>query len=253
MSAAAFFDVDNTLVRGASLYYFGKGLAARGLVTQRDLLQFGWDQLVFRLSGKEDLKTALSVREKALGLVAGLPATELVAHAEHVYDDVLQHRIWAGTRALAERHLAAGDPVVLVTATPVELATVIADRLGLTGALGTVSEVVAGRYTGRLVGEPLHGPLKARAVQELAARRGWDLTACTAYSDSAHDLPLLTAVGRAVAVNPDRELRAVAVAQGWDVHDWRTARRPLRPLAVAQTRRDLSGRSRLRRRPTGAA
>src|SRR5205085_5710244 len=102
---------------------------------------------------------------------------------------------------------------------------IIARRLGLTGALGTVAEVVDGRYTGRLVGELMHGEAKAEAVRALAEREGLDLSRCTAYSDSANDLPMLTLAGTAVAVNPDTELRAVARARGWMIRDYRTGRK----------------------------
>ena len=120
---------------------------------------------------------------------------EIVALGEEIYDELMAERIWSGTRALAQLHLDAGQRVWLVTATPVELASIIARRLGFTGALGTVSEIVDGVYTGRLVGEPLHGPAKAEAVRALADREGLDLARCSAYSDSINDLPMLTAVG----------------------------------------------------------
>ena len=145
--------------------------------------------------------------------------------SEEIYDELMADRIWAGTRALAQQHLDAGQRVWLVTATPVELASIIAHRLGLTGALGTVSEVVDGKYTGRLVGELMHGPAKAEAVLALAEREGLDLTRCTAYSDSANDLPMLSLTGTAVAVNPDTELRAIARARGWTIRDFRTGRK----------------------------
>ena len=112
-----------------------------------------------------------------------------------------------------------------MTATPVELARIIAQRLGLTGALGTVSEVEDGLYTGRLVGEPLHGPAKAEAVRALAEREGLDLSRCTAYSDSANDVPMLSLVGHAVAINPDTALRGERAERGWQVRDFRTGRK----------------------------
>jgi len=223
--AAAFFDVDNTMIRGASIYFFGKGMAGRGLVTTRDLVQFGWEQLRFRVRGKEDLDAVAGIKEKALGLVAGRSVEEIVAYGEEIYDELMEQRIWAGTRALAQQHLDAGQRVFLVTATPVELARIISQRLGLTGALGTVSEVEDGLYTGRLVGEPLHGPAKAEAVRALAEREGLDLSRCTAYSDSSNDVPMLSLVGHAVAVNPDSALREQARARGWEVRDFRTGRK----------------------------
>ena len=112
-------------------------------------------------------------------------------------------KIWPGTKALAQMHLDAGQRVWLVTATPVEVAEVIARRLGLTGALGTVAEHVDGVYTGRLVGSLLHGPAKVEAVRALAEREGLDLERCSAYCDSANDLPMLSLVGNPCAINPD--------------------------------------------------
>ena len=224
-TAAAFFDVDNTMIRGASIYFFGKGMAGRGLVTTGDLLRFGWQQLRFRVRGKEDLAAVAEAREKALSLVAGKSVADIVAYGEEIYDELMAERIWSGTRALAQTHLDAGQRVFLVTATPVELARIIARRLGLTGALGTVAEVEDGLYTGRLVGEPLHGPSKAEAVKALAEREGLDLERCTAYSDSVNDVPMLSSVGRAVAINPDTGLRAAAREHGWEVKDFRTGRK----------------------------
>ena len=224
-TAAAFFDVDNTMIRGASIYFFGKGMAGRGLVTTGDLLRFGWQQLRFRVRGKEDLAAVAEAREKALSLVAGKSVSDIVAFGEEIYDELMAERIWSGTRALAQTHLDAGQRVFLVTATPVELARIIARRLGLTGALGTVAEVEDGLYTGRLVGEPLHGPSKAEAVKALAEREGLDLARCTAYSDSVNDVPMLSAVGSAVAINPDTGLRAVAKENGWEIRDFRTGRK----------------------------
>lgn len=134
-------------------------------------------------------------------------------------------RVWAGSHALARSHLDAGHRVWLVTAAPIELGRVIAQRLGLTGAIGTVAEVRDGTYTGRLVGDLMHGPAKAEAVRRLSDVERLDLRRCTAYSDSANDLPMLTAVGAAVAVNPDAELLREARLRGWPVHDFRAARR----------------------------
>jgi HAD superfamily hydrolase (TIGR01490 family) len=223
--AAAFFDVDNTMIRGASIYFFGKGMAGRGLVTTGDLLRFGWQQLRFRVRGKEDPAAVAEAREKALSLVAGKSVADIVAYGEEIYDELMAERIWSGTRAMAQAHLDAGERVWLVTATPVELARIIAKRLGLTGALGTVAEVEDGLYTGRLVGEPLHGASKAEAVKALAEREGLDLSRCTAYSDSANDIPMLSTVGRGVAINPDTGLRNAARANGWEVRDFRTGRK----------------------------
>jgi HAD superfamily hydrolase (TIGR01490 family) len=224
-TAAAFFDVDNTMMMGASLFWFARGLAARKYFTTRDLARFVWQQAKFRIAGNESADDMHTIRENALAFVAGRELDEISQAGEEIYDELMADRIWAGTRILAQQHLDAGQRVWLVTATPVELASIIARRLGLTGALGTVAEVVDGRYTGRLVGELMHGEAKAEAVRALAEREGLDLSRCTAYSDSANDLPMLTLAGTAVAVNPDTELRAAARSRGWTIRDFRTGRK----------------------------
>jgi HAD superfamily hydrolase (TIGR01490 family) len=223
LTAAAFFDVDNTMVQGASIIHFARGLAARKFFTTSDLLGFAWQQIKFRVGGRET--DVSGHRDTALSFVAGHPVAEFTALGEEIYDELIADRIWAGTRALAQMHLDAGQRVWLVTATPVELASIIARRLGLTGALGTVAESVDGVYTGRLVGEILHGPAKAHAVRALAAAEGLNLRRCTSYSDSVNDVPMLSAVGTAVAVNPDSELRDIAKARGWQIRDFRTGRK----------------------------
>ncbi len=224
LTAAAFFDVDNTMMVGASIFHFARGLAARKFFTTSDLAGFAWQQLKFRIGGRETTYSTTTGRDTALSFVAGRTVSEITELGEEIYDELMADRIWAGTRALAQMHLDAGQRVWLVTATPVELALIIARRLGLTGALGTVAESVEGHYTGRLVGEILHGPAKAHAVRALAVTEGLDLRRCTAYSDSVNDVPMLSAVGTAVAVNPDSELRDVATERGWQVRDFRTGR-----------------------------
>jgi len=224
-TAGAFFDVDNTLMRGASIYHFARGLAARKMFGARDLAEMAWKQVYFRIRGAENPEHIDAAREAALAFVAGHKVADIVALCEEIYDEVMADRIWEGTRELAQRHLEAGQRVWLVTATPVELASIIARRLGLTGALGTVAESVDGVYTGRLVGGLLHGAAKAAAIEALADREGLDLARCAAYSDSANDLPMLRLVGHPAAVNPDAALRAEARANNWPVHDFRSGRR----------------------------
>ena len=235
-TGAAFFDVDNTMMMGASIYHFAKGLAARKYFTSRDVASFVWQQAKFRIAGTENPEDLGRVRDNALAFVAGRTVEEIVTAGEEIYDESMADRIWTGTRALAQQHLDAGQRVWLITATPIELASLISKRLALTGALGTVSEIEDGIYTGRLVGEPMHGEAKAVAIRALAQREGLDLARCAAYSDSANDVPMLSMVGRPVAVNPDSELRAIARARGWEIRDFRTGRKAARiglPTALA--------------------
>jgi HAD superfamily hydrolase (TIGR01490 family) len=223
-NAAAFFDVDNTIVVGASIFHFAKGLAARKFFTTKDLRRFVWQQVKFRAGGEAHHNIA-QARESALAFVAGKSVAEIVSMSEDIYDETIAARIYSGSRALAQLHLDAGERVWLVTATPVELATIIARRLNLTGALGTRAEHVDGLFTGRLIGDLLHGAAKAAAVQELAEREGLDLALCSAYSDSINDIPMLSLVGRAVAVNPDSALRDEAQKRGWEIRDFLTGRK----------------------------
>lgn len=225
--AAAFFDVDNTIVVGASIFHFAKGLAARKYFSTADLTRFVWQQLKFRASGEGPEKIA-KARQTALAFIAGKSVAEIVAVSEDIYDEMIAERIYSGTRALAQMHLDAGERVWLVTATPEELAAIIARRLGLTGALGTRAEHEDGKFTGRLIGDLLHGEAKAAAVRELAEREGLDLSSCAAYSDSINDIPLLSLVGRPVAVNPDSALRDEARIRGWEIRDFRTGRKAAR-------------------------
>jgi HAD superfamily hydrolase (TIGR01490 family) len=225
LTAAAFFDVDNTMMMGASIFHFARGLASRKFFDTSMLAGFAWQQLKFRVGGRENPQTVQESRENALSFAVGRSVAEVVKLGEEIYDELMATRIWPGTRALANMHLDAGQRVWLVTATPVELAMIIARRLGLTGALGTVAESENGLYTGRLVGEVLHGPAKAHAVRALAAREGLNLRRCSAYSDSVNDVPMLSVVGTAVAVNPDSELRDVARERGWEIRDFRTGRK----------------------------
>jgi HAD superfamily hydrolase (TIGR01490 family) len=232
---AAFFDVDNTMIIGASIFHFARGLAARDFLSWRDLGRFAVRQARLRARGerKDDMHKS---RESALAFVAGKKVSDIVALGEEIYDDSIAARIWSGTNALAQQYMNDGVPVWLVTATPQELASIIADRLRLTGAVGTVAETVDGYYTGLLRGDILHGEAKAAAVRELAEREGFDLAQCAAYSDSINDLPMLSSVGHPVAVNPDSALRAEARDRSWPIKDFRTARKAAKigvPSALA--------------------
>ena len=230
---AAFFDLDNTVVRGAALFHLAVGLWHRRFFTHRAILHGAWHQVRFRVSGAESSSGVETARDRLLTLIAGYPVADLQAITEEVVTGIVADNVWPGTVALARAHVAAGEPVWLVTAAPVEVATTLALRLGLTGALGTVAESVDGHYTGRLIGEVLRGPAKAAAVAALAAEQGLDLARCSAYSDSSHDVPLLSMVGHPHAINPDRGLRLLARSQGWSVNDYRRGRRAVYRCAQA--------------------
>ncbi len=219
--AAAFFDIDNTIIRGSSFAALAKGMAERDYFTTSEIIDFTWKQLKFVLSGRENPEDMAQATENGLQFVKGREPSEIEGLAEEVYDERMVGRLWAGTVELAEAHKALGHEVWLVSATPVEVADVIARRLGLTGGLGTVAEIADGQYTGHLAGVPLHGEAKVAAVERLAADRGLDLRRCAAYSDSSNDIPMLSVVGCPVAINPDGRLRSHARSQEWPIRDYR--------------------------------
>lgn len=222
---AAFFDLDNTLVRGTSIVQLGRGLYARKYFPLRLIGRALWLEAIFRATGREHQAHLVEARETILGIIAGRHVDRLVADVGEIFHASIAPRIWPQTRALADDHLRGGRPVWLMTAAPVEIAEEAAAYLGLTGGQGTRAERVDGVYTGRLVDGLLHGPAKAEAVRRLAAQHGYDLAASHAYSDSRNDLPMLELVGHPHVVNPDRHLLKIAHERGWPVHELRVTRR----------------------------
>lgn len=221
---AAFFDVDNTIIRGASAFHLGKALYRRGFFRTRDIITFIFKQARY-VSFGENNKDIDDVRSRALSLMKGHSVAEVLAIGEEVYDQVLANRIYDGTKKLLEQHIHAGHQVWLVTATPSEIGDLIARRLGVTGALTTHAEEHEGFYTGRLVGEMMHGAAKANAVQELSTTQNIKLESSFAYGDSMNDVPLLNTVGNPCAINPDARLRKHAQVIGWPTRDFRGKRK----------------------------
>lgn len=226
--AAAFFDVDNTLIQGSSLILLAQGLFKKRFITLSELAPALRKQIRYRVSGSENADDIAEGREQALAVVKGKSVAELKQACREIVDNRMLEKSYADTIELAAMHLAAGQQVWLVSATPVQIGQALAETLGFTGALGTVAEEKDGKFTGRLVGDILHGPGKKHAVAALAALQQLDLSKCTAYSDSINDLPMLEMVGSPVAINPDRALRKHAKAQGWAVRDYRSVRRVVR-------------------------
>ena len=232
---AAFFDVDNTLIRGSTIYFLGRGMYQRGYFTKKDISRFVLANLRFRLTGKENKEEIARFQDAATDFIGGHNVKDIEAIAQQIYDEFVSPAMWQGTIDIAQTHIANGVEVYLVTAAPEDMATLIAKRLGLTGALGSKAEIKDGLYTGQMNGALLHGKEKAVAVRELAEKKGFDLEDCFAYSDSNNDLPLLQCVGHPSAINPDALLGLRAMAEGWPIHDFRRARfigRAISPIVV---------------------
>jgi HAD superfamily hydrolase (TIGR01490 family) len=232
---AAFFDVDNTLIRGSTIYFLGRGMYQRGFFTKKDISRFVLANLRFRLTGKENKEEIARFQKSATDFIGGHSVKDIEAIAQEIYDEFVSPAIWQGTIDIAQKHLSNNEEVWLVTAAPEDMAVLISNRLGFTGALGSKAEIKDGAYTGAMNGALLHGKEKVMAVQDLAKRTGLDLTNCYAYSDSHNDLPLLQCVGHPSAINPDAILGLRAMAEGWPIHDFRRARfigRAVSPIVV---------------------
>ena len=218
--AAAFFDVDNTVLRGSSSFLFGKSAFERKFFSRKDFWRFAWAQFRFIWKGENNNKLA-SLKDRALSLVEGHRVRDLEELVDEVYDRHIKLKLWPETVRLAKDHIAEGREVWLVTAAPQELGDVISKRLGLTGAIGTKVERKNGILTGKIVGKPVHGPAKKTVIKKLAKNRHLSLRKSYAYSDSHNDLPMLTAVGHPVAVNPDKILTRYAKAADWPIYDFK--------------------------------
>ena len=222
--SAAFFDVDNTLLRGSTLYFLGRGMYQRGFFSKKDISRFVLANLRFKLTGKENPEEMRRWQSAATDFIAGHKVDEIAIIGQEVYDQYVSPALWQGSIDIAQSHLRNNEEVWLVTAAPEDMANLISKRLGFTGALGSRAAVKDGIYTGEMLGNLLHGKAKEVAITALAKERGFQLSDCFAYSDSHNDLPLLLAVGHPSSINPDAILRIRALREKWPIHDFRRAR-----------------------------
>ncbi len=220
----AFFDVDNTIIRGSTIFFLGRGMYQRGFFSKRDISAFVLANLRYRLTGTEKPEEIEKFQNAATDFIGGHNVKEIEAIGSEIYDEFVSPALWQGTIDIANKHLADSVEVWLVTAAPQDMAVLIANRLGFTGALGTKAEIVNGVYTGKMNGLLLHGNQKAVAIKELADAQGIDLKNSYAYSDSHNDFPLLTAVGNPAAINPDTLLQIRAIRENWPIYDFRRGR-----------------------------
>jgi HAD superfamily hydrolase (TIGR01490 family) len=213
--AAAFFDLDKTLIEGSSAIDFARASYKRGLLSGREMAKGLWDNLKFRLNGSTDQSTEL-LRARILDAIAGTRVIDLMRLGPDVFATLLP-RVYPEMLHEAWEHQDAGRPTYIVTAASQEIAESLAQVLGFDGGIGTRSEVKDGVYTGHPGGPLVYREGKPVAMREVAEREGIDLDESYAYSDSESDLPMLRSVGHAVVVNPDAELERVARAEGWRI------------------------------------
>jgi HAD superfamily hydrolase (TIGR01490 family) len=207
------FDLDRTLIPGSSLIVLARELIGRGFLPQRLIVSASVRHAMFTRRGASD-HTVGHLKDAALAAVAGMAVTDLNDVALAVAREVM-HRVYPEARALVRQHVNAGHFCVLLSASPQEVVQRVAQRLDMQRAIGTQVAVADGHLLSRLVGDFCYGPGKiSRLAQELG---DVDYSQATAYSDSASDAALLSRCGKAVAVCPDRRLRAIAEARGWPV------------------------------------
>ncbi|MCW2998757.1 MAG: family hydrolase [Solirubrobacterales bacterium] len=230
MTAAAFFDLDRTLMAGSSGLHWARAARSSGLVSRRKMAAYAWRNVKFRLRGSTDEETD-AVRAEVAGMLEGVRVRDLQRLAPKVLAGVLP-RLYPQMLAVAYEHQDAGRPVYIVTAASQDLASVIAQIVGFDGAIGARYEVVDGLYTGQDAGIFTYRDGKPLAMRELAAEKGIDLDGSWAYSDSESDMPMLRAVGHPVAVNPDPELARVAREEGWEILRFEQLGRRLKALGA---------------------
>jgi HAD superfamily hydrolase (TIGR01490 family) len=215
LRAAAFFDLDKTIIAKSSSLAFSKPFQAGGLISRGAMLRSAYAQFVYLVGGADH-----DQMEKIRAFMSQLVEGWDVATVREIVADTLHHVVdpivYDEAVSLIEEHHAAGRDVVIVSTSGTEVVGPIGEMLGADHVVASRLEIRDGKYTGGIE-YYAYAKEKARAINRLAEERGYDLTRSYAYSDSVTDVPMLEAVGHPHAVNPDRELRKVAAAQGWPV------------------------------------
>ncbi|MEZ5184798.1 MAG: HAD-IB family hydrolase [Candidatus Nanopelagicales bacterium] len=243
-TSAAFFDLDGTLIPGSANIPLAKSAFRQGFIGKTDLLKDLRNGLSFLLKGATDQRSE-QVRDRILRAVAGHRAEDVEALGDHFIDDLVAS-MKPAMREVLDQHGRAGQDRIVISASPTEIVSRLAGTAGLEVGVGTTAaRDAAGVYTGELVGPFCYSEGKVQVMRALADERGYDLADCFAYSDSVSDLPMLTAVGHPVAVNPEPELREIAVRRGWPIVE--TSSVPRVKLTSAR------GLARLMRNAFGAA
>ncbi len=252
---AAFFDLDKTVIAKSSLVALGPEFHARGLLRRRTLVWAVFSHLLFLRFGADDEKLS-KIRESVLKVTKGWDHDEVRALVAETINEVIEPLIYDEALELIDHHLSQGDEVWLVSMAPAEIVEPFAELLGITGAISSQAEIdEEGKFTGAMVFFA-QGENKAVAVRELCERRGIDVEASYAYSDSETDVPMLRTVGHAFAVNPDRQLAKVAHDEAWPIlsfshpvraHDRSRSHTPFVVSGIVIGVAALLGRARLRR------
>lgn len=213
--AAAFFDLDKTIITRSSTLAFGPSFYKHGLITCGDAIRTALAQLVFRVAGADHHRME-RIRCQVGELCRGWPADQVREIVSRHLDETILPLVYADALRLIAAHGRLGQEVIIVSSSGMEMVGPIGARLGASEVIATRMEVADGCYTGEMEFWA-YGEAKAHRVRELAAKRGYRLPDCYAYSDSVTDLPMLETVGHPRAVNPDRALRRIARERHWPV------------------------------------
>jgi HAD superfamily hydrolase (TIGR01490 family) len=213
--AAAFFDLDKTVIAKSSTLAFSRPFFRNGLINRRAVLKGAYAQFVFAASGA-DADQVERIRAHLTALCTGWDVQQVRAIVEETLHDIVDPLVYAEATDLVTQHKNEGMDIVVVSASGAEIVTPVTEMIGATHSIATRMVEANGKYTGEIEFY-CYGENKATAMKELAATNDYDLAASHAYSDSITDLPMLEAVGHPAVVNPDRALRAVAVERGWPI------------------------------------
>ena len=211
--AAAFFDLDKTVIAKSSALAFGRPFFNGGLINRRAVLKTAYAQFVFSLAGA-DAQQMERLRTQMTTMCTGWDVATVHEIVRETLHDIVDPLIYAEAADLIEEHRAAGRQIVIVSSSGAEVVEPIGELLGVDRVVATRMVTIEGRYTGEIAFYA-YGENKAAAMRELARDGGYDLADCYAYSDSVTDVPMLEAVGHPTAVNPDRGLRRLALERGW--------------------------------------
>lgn len=216
MTSAAFFDLDRTLISGASVYPFAVEAWRTGLVKNTELIRWGMSALSFKLMGDTGGDAVERGRKDFLGKIAGVEVERIEEVGRSMLPGLV-NEVRPEAKKLLRMHHDANRDTWIISASPVGIVEGLADALGMTGAIGTKAIIVDGFFTDQLDGPFVYGTGKAESIRRIAAERGYDLATCYGYSDSISDLPMLETVGHPVAVNPDGALESIAYDRAWPI------------------------------------
>ena len=212
--ALAIFDLDNTLLAGDSDHAWGEFACDHGLVDADRFRELNDAFYQDYLDGRLDIDAYV---RHALTPVVGQPADVVAGWHREFMAERIEPMLQAAAFELVERHRGAGDRLVIITATSRFITEPIAQRFGIDVLLACEGKMKDGRYTGEPDGILTYAEGKVERLEQWLGEAGETLAGSCFYSDSHNDIPLLEAVDRAIAVDPDDRLRAHAADRGWEI------------------------------------